>query len=432
MKEARDSVRRTTFAVAALSVCMTAGCQMMGSEGMAAAFAPNAKTPAMEKPVADNSTESVTHIAAAEAERVDQARDEVLAFIHRLDQIEQEQAPPVETTLPPPIERPITDGGVQTGGVAEPVRPSVADQAPQPAPRSPDPPAAPSAETARVPRIVSVSIRADQDWSLPPTRASRPDEAPADPTSVANVPIGVVATSSEDAKIDAMIERLAERSAHAPNDLQAQWRLALLRLADGEDAPDAARALGMLEGPAALLGSAVRAMDATRTAMEDPTGAIDDALTAVDALRQELRARAELSVPTFALCSRVQAFGMFDELPADAFRPGVQNQAIVYFAVDNFSSEQSPDGRMRTLLNSRLEVLTADGKLEWEFEESRVEDFCVRRREDFFVAQRILLPARLLDGAYVLKVTVEDVLANKRTQALHPFNIGTVKSKFQD
>ena len=225
-------------------------------------------------------------------------------------------------------------------------------------------------------------------------------------------------------KIDAMIEQLAKRSADAPNDLQTQWRLALLRLANGQDAADAARSLGMLEGPAALLGSAVRAMDATRAAMEDPTGAVDDALAAVGALQQELRARAELSVPTVALCSRVQAFGMFDTLPADAFKPGMQNQAIVYFAVENFSSEHAPDGRMRTLLSARLEVLTADGELEWEYEESTIEDFCVRRRADFFVAQRILLPARLREGSYVLKVTVEDLLANKRTQALHAFKIG--------
>jgi hypothetical protein len=250
------------------------------------------------------------------------------------------------------------------------------------------------------------------------------DGALAEPLKVANMPVGGPRMPGGEAEVDAMIERLERRVSQAPNDVQSQWRLALLRLAFGEETRIDEISSEMLEDSAVLLRGAVRAISATWRATEDPVRGMDEALAAVEALRMEVRQRAGPEIPTIALCSRVQAFGAYDVLPDGALRPNAQNQAIVYFEVKNFKSEPSADGRWRTLLSGRLEVLTSGGELMWEQPETSIEDLCSRRREDFFVAQRIVLQAPLPEGPYVLKVTVEDLLADKRTQAIHHFNVG--------
>ena len=114
---------------------------------------------------------------------------------------------------------------------------------------------------------------------------------------------------------------------------------------------------------------------------------------------------------------------MYDELPDGFLRGFAQNQAIAYFEVSNFTSEKMPDGRFRTLLSDRFEILTPEGESVWHHEEPEIEDLSRRRREDFFVAQRIVIPPALGEGRYVLKVTVEDRLAAKQTQALLQFNV---------
>ena len=136
-----------------------------------------------------------------------------------------------------------------------------------------------------------------------------------------------------------------------------------------------------------------------------------------------------LSIPTVALCTKVQAFGVYEELPDGFLREFARNQAIAYFEVANFATEQMPDGRFRTLLSDRFEVLTLEGESIWRHEEPEIEDLSRRRREDFFVAQRIVLPSGVKEGRYVLKVTVEDRLADKQTQAVLPFNIAATLAR---
>jgi len=70
-------------------------------------------------------------------------------------------------------------------------------------------------------------------------------------------------------------------------------------------------------------------------------------------------------------------------------------------------------------------VLTPDGRSVWQHQEPDIVDTSRQRRNDFFLAQMVALPATLEPGEYVLKVSVQDELSGKSNQAIHRFSVGT-------
>jgi hypothetical protein len=150
----------------------------------------------------------------------------------------------------------------------------------------------------------------------------------------------------------------------------------------------------------------------------------EDAVSRAEELVHALADRADPIVPTVALCRKVVTFGSYDEMTEEEFVAGRTTQTILYCEVRNFRSEKTSDGLHRTVLGTRLEILTSNGQSVWQHEEPEIVDLCRRRRTDFFIAQRITLPPTLSPNDYVLKVLVEDKLSGKANEATHPFTIG--------
>lgn len=240
-------------------------------------------------------------------------------------------------------------------------------------------------------------------------------------TVMANQSLHTESPRPEDS-LDRTVHQIESAAKAQPSNVRSQWQLSLLKLASGETPPGGTSDDGSAVPNSALLDSAVRATAATGTLLTDPMATHDEALDAVDDLRDALRNEAELRIPVVALCSRVDAFGVYDELPDGAMSPNRVNRAIVYGEVQNFASE-SEDRGYRTLLSSRLELFTADGRSVWRDQQDRIEDFCRRRREDFFIAQMVTLPV-LSPGDYVLKMTITDLLASKTNQATKSVTVG--------
>jgi hypothetical protein len=405
---------------------------------------PIAQPEPFAEPVAENSEwpdESTP--AKSSPHRAKEARAQVLAFINRLEDLREAEAA-AERTPRRGFETPMDDSarmasrrpgfdassGISTNleqRVREPERsrPPQKEAAPPKrtamAPATIEPPAQASAQP---PRVVSVAIRQRGSFDdTEPKTAAQVEAARQSEGQVANRPI---ATEQAGTEIDALklaIEKAEQRAEESPGDLDALWQLVFLRLSAGEDVEELELPADMPDKETALFHRTLATIRAARVAMEDPVSGIDEALAATESLRRALKPQAELRVPTVALCSRVNAFGVFEELPEGAMREGVHNQAIVYFEIENFASQKTDDGRYRSVIRDRFEVMSPDGELLWEHEEPNIEDISRSRREDFFVAQRITLPPTLEGGECVLKVTVEDLLADKRTQAIHEFTI---------
>lgn len=218
---------------------------------------------------------------------------------------------------------------------------------------------------------------------------------------------------------------LADLAAQAEEkaDFTALWRLRLAQLAAGRD--EEARAIDnrLPEHQATLLADLIDTAMAVRDAARNPLLSGETALATVEDLRDTLADRADPSVRSIAFCQKVSAFGVFEEMSSKDFVAGRKIQTIVYSEIRNLRAQRTVDDRFETRLSTRLAIYSDSGEIVWERDEPEIIDRCSRRRTDFFIAQRISLPATLPAGPYVLKVLVEDKLGGRASESTYDFEI---------
>ena len=224
-----------------------------------------------------------------------------------------------------------------------------------------------------------------------------------------------------------MLAQLRER-AERIRDFDSHWQLRLVQLALGRDTVATADAHLPSPERGELMRAFFQVAVAVRDTLRNPLDGGEGALTYVDDLRVRLTDRSDPGIASIALCSRVTAFGVYDEMNAADFIAGRPTQTIVYSEIGGLHAEPLDDGHFKTKLSTGLEILTNDGTLMWDREEPEITDRCRRRRTDFFIAQRITLPATLPAGDYVLKVRVEDRISGRTNEALHPFSVSSALS----
>lgn len=135
-----------------------------------------------------------------------------------------------------------------------------------------------------------------------------------------------------------------------------------------------------------------------------------------------LRSQAELSIPTIALCRGVATFGNYE--PMDGrFVAGAKNETIVYCEVENVSSQKNAEGVWESKLSQEVVLYTEDGQKVWSNPAQITPDLSRNRRRDFFLAQKITLPANLTIDRYILKFTVEDKQVGRIAEATVPVQI---------
>lgn len=145
-------------------------------------------------------------------------------------------------------------------------------------------------------------------------------------------------------------------------------------------------------------------------------------LDQVDSLEAPLRVRAPLEIDKICFCRRIEAFGVYDQLPDEpAFQPG--DWALVYVELRNFTCERR-DGAAGlvsygTRLVSAAEIRDYAGKKVWP---SGPDQLVFRRKgpeesrtpwHDYFDNCSLRVPA-LAPGRYTLWIEIQDV-PTKRT-----------------
>lgn len=164
-----------------------------------------------------------------------------------------------------------------------------------------------------------------------------------------------------------------------------------------------------------LLSNVIESISGFRRALRS-----DSALTATRVaplleLSERIRSQTPLDIPTLALCKSVQQFGVFESFDATRISAGNDTPAIVYCEVDHFSARPSSDGKWETRLIYEVSMYTDDEKASVVLSKkpASIVDRCRNKRSDFFLADRITIPAQVPPGRYVLKVTIIDQLANR-------------------
>ncbi len=221
------------------------------------------------------------------------------------------------------------------------------------------------------------------------------------------------------------LKKQEEHAAKSPNDIETQYRLRMMYLIDGRDD----KALAPIEGINAdvqeIIQAQIKALIAARSsAGRDSAEWANRQLTSIEELRRRVRARADLNIPTVALCTAIDGFGLYNPINPPEFAAGRDNRVIVYIEVDNFLSRKTDSGRYRTLLSVRQSLLTAAGEEIWGSQDENIEDLSRQQRHDFYLSiGPITIPKSLSPGRYTLKVEVEDVLASKINSGRAEFKI---------
>jgi len=266
--------------------------------------------------------------------------------------------------------------------------------------------------TQMAPRIVSVSIEAPS----PLPRNSNDQQK----GGVLNQPLATI-NQADSASLDEWVAQLHKQVSERA-DVESAWRLVLANLALGrstaplQESPIPAETKGLLEsfqGAAQSVGRIARS--------REPASDLD--MKSIEEMATAIEDRADPEIETVFLCQRVVSFGVYEVIDPKSLVAGRDVPVIVYTEVDRLRSTKQEDGQYQTELATRLEVMSADGTSKLVREEPVIVDRCLRRRRDFFVAQRLVLPASLTPGEYVLKVFVEDRLSNRAHETALPFTM---------
>lgn len=137
---------------------------------------------------------------------------------------------------------------------------------------------------------------------------------------------------------------------------------------------------------------------------------------AIDALRP--RADLRMSSPLF--CQKVQNYGNYEQFSKFEFAAG--QPVVVYWEVENFASQESPEG-FRTKMEAVLEIYDNRGTVVERIERQFTDDVCRRRRRDYFNTILLRLPKNLGSGEYTLKVSLRDNLANRMAEKIQKFTV---------
>ena len=142
----------------------------------------------------------------------------------------------------------------------------------------------------------------------------------------------------------------------------------------------------------------------------DPGTRAAQTIAQLNSAARQLQSVADLELRNVSFSSQIDGWGLYDRFDRDEFEPG--QEVLLYGEIRNFSSEATPTGFYRTLVNSTIEIVRAgeeDNVLERN-DLGDTEDHCRGLRSDFYNSYRITIPSRLTPGSYQLRLSVEDKL----------------------
>ncbi len=125
-----------------------------------------------------------------------------------------------------------------------------------------------------------------------------------------------------------------------------------------------------------------------------------------------------LVVKSLHFCTEVKGYGTFSAFAKDEFRLG--QEVLLYCEVENFQSTLTDRGH-HTALKGRYQIFDASGNVVAEKDLSLKEEHCQNRRRDFFIPYFVWMPKQVPAGRYQLKLTIEDVHAQKVAESTIDF-----------
>jgi hypothetical protein len=223
---------------------------------------------------------------------------------------------------------------------------------------------------------------------------------------------------------DQLEAKLARQVRDYPRDMGAQLDYQLLAMVSGRQVPQLDVIAGLPGEDREVLAAVLDAMANFRTGARDDNQLISRKVRPLVDLSERLRTQASLRVPTIALCTRVDAFGVYEPIASSKFAAGKEHSMIVYCEVENFTSKLNEQKMWQTDLTQEAVLYNDKGQRVLAEEKKRtVSDLSRNRRRDFFVVRLLRLPANLPVGQYHLVLTICDQQAQRITESSLPIQI---------
>ena len=131
----------------------------------------------------------------------------------------------------------------------------------------------------------------------------------------------------------------------------------------------------------------------------------------VRAAVQAIEDRAPLEIVDLRLCSKVERFGDFEPFDPPVRKAG--QPVIIYSEVDGIQHEATSGG-FRTRLAAQVEIVAEGGGSPILTRSlGTAEEVCRRRRRDYYIAYKLVLPRPLAPGEYRLRLTEKDLTSDR-------------------
>ncbi len=149
-----------------------------------------------------------------------------------------------------------------------------------------------------------------------------------------------------------------------------------------------------------------RDIDPVTPRREDLTETLNQLRTA----GRRLQPLAALEIQRLMFCSRIDGFGRVAQFPTADFEPG--QRILLYAGLRNFRSELTAEGKFRTEFSAEIEFRRAgdDESIET-IRLPQILDECDEERTDYYQSFELTAPA--LEGDYVVRITLQDLLSRQ-------------------
>ena len=279
------------------------------------------------------------------------------------------------------------------------------------------------AEPAPTPLLDAALVRAKGLEEIALDEMSKPLAPPPSPSPPKTEPVAVAVAPPAPAPAEPPREKAKEADPPRPEDL---WRDGVRRLGSlarakleqsgGNVSPWGlrARVLAWLAEPDIDPDLGPHESDGVRAvlkALDEPPAESPRRGDEVRSAVLVLEDKAPLEIVDLRLCSKVERFGDFEPFEPPVRKAG--QPVILYCEVDGLRFEQTSAG-FRTRLAAQFEILPEGGGAPILTRSlGTAEETCRRRRRDYYIAYKLVLPKPLPPGDYRIRVTEKDLTADR-------------------
>lgn len=273
----------------------------------------------------------------------------------------------------------------------------------------PTEPAATTAPAATVPASQPAEMASTQPTTKPATKPA-----------ISAAPRPVPTTQSLGAK-------LRQQAQASPRDLRSVFDEQLYQLLEGNAVPQK-QAMAALSAEdrriaEALLSGLAAAREQIKQGENQMQGAkVQPLLDMAD----QIRTLAPLRVPTVAICTRVDGYGIYEPIEPARVRSHRDTAVVLYSEVAGFTSRQGDRRIWETRLTQEVCLYNEQGMVVWRDRSNTIVDNSRNCRRDFFIARVIRIPGTLPEGKYILKVSVMDTLGSKVAEGSLPIQVAAL------